>query len=82
MTETRADWERHKNYPPRWSWATWPERAVVLAVWITSAGVGAVMAFGIVLVLGETVDGIARHNAEHARCLKQAANGYEIRQCR
>ena len=81
MTE-RSDWEKHKNYPPSWSWATWPERAGIVAVWLVSSAVALAMAFGVLLVVGESVEGISRYKSEHDRCLQKATNGYEIKQCR
>lgn len=82
MSETRADWEKHKNYPPRWSWATWPERAGIVGIWIAAGIAGIVIAGGILLVVGESLDGVSRYNSEHRRCLQHATNGAEIEHCR
>ena len=80
--ETRADWEKHKNYPPRWSWAIWKERITMIFVGVISAMVGMIMFIGIILVLGLMIEGTERYNTEHDQCLKDATNGYEIKQCR
>lgn len=80
--DERASWEKHKNYPPAWSWATWPERAGIVAVWIVSGVVGLVMFAGGLFAVGETLDGITRYKSEHARCLTKATSGLEIKQCR
>ena len=78
----RSDWERHKNYPPRWSWATWPERAEIVAVWIASGVVGLAMVIGTIFILGLMIENVGQYHEEHDRCLKLATNGYEIKQCR
>jgi hypothetical protein len=78
----RSDWEKHKNYPPAWSWATSPERAGIVAVWLASSAVALVIALGVLLVVGESVEGISRYKSEHDRCLQKATTGYEIKQCR
>lgn len=36
----------------------------------------------LVFVLGPMIDGVAHRSEEHDRCLKNATNGYEIKQCR
>jgi phosphate/sulfate permease len=77
----RSDWEKHKNYPPSWSWATWSERAGMVAVWIVASAVGLAMAIGVLFVIESSIDGITQHIIEHDRCLKQATNGYEIKRC-
>lgn len=33
-------------------------------------------------LVGGAIETVAKHSEEHDRCLKQATNGYEIRQCR
>ncbi|MBA2690057.1 MAG: hypothetical protein H0U63_04575 [Burkholderiales bacterium] len=66
-----------------WGEMTWWERvqmalSFVLALVITGA---AFIGF-ILFVLGPALDGISRHKSEHERCLKNATNGWEIKQCR
>lgn len=55
--------------------------AAVIATAIFSAVVGAVVLFGAAWVFSGTVETIAKYSEERDRCLKQATNGYEIRQC-
>jgi hypothetical protein len=78
----RAEWEKHKNYPPNWSWATWPERTQIVLAWTIASAIGLAMAVAALVVLGSIGDGVSRYNSEHERCLKNSTNGYEIRQCR
>jgi len=79
----RADWEKHKNYPPNWSWATWRERAVIVLLNIIAWGVVfPAMFIGAIWMFGMMIDGVAQRSEEHDRCMKHATNGYEIERCR
>jgi hypothetical protein len=78
----RSDWEKHKNYPPMWSWATWPERAGIVLTWVVGSIFGVGMFIAALAVLGSVLDGVSRHVEEHDRCMKRATNGYEIERCR
>jgi hypothetical protein len=44
--------------------------------------VGPAMLCGSLLLLGMMIDGVAQYDEDHDRCLKNATNGYEIKQCR
>lgn len=80
---TREEWDAagYHDFVP-WSLATWKERIGLLCFWAIMWGV--VMPaclIAILAVTGMMIEGIGRQNAEHDRCLKNATNGYEIRQC-
>jgi len=65
-----------------WREKTWSERAQTVFAWVIATIAAGVM-FGVgLLVLGDALDGISRHNSEHRRCLQNATNGLEIEQCR
>lgn len=40
------------------------------------------MLLGALMVFGMMIENIGQHNEQHDRCLKNATNGYEIKQCR
>ena len=40
------------------------------------------MLFGLLWLTVSAIEGIGLHRMEHDRCLKNATNGYEIRECR
>lgn len=67
--------------PVSFSQMNWWDRFVMFYAFVCS-GVFSLWVFGFVfLILSSAADGISRHNVEHDKCLKQATNGYEIKQC-
>lgn len=64
-----------------WSEMTWGERAEAAICWVVASAVGLAMFAGILLVVGESLDGVARYKSGHDRCLQRATNGLEIKQC-
>jgi len=65
-----------------WREKTWNERGQTVLCFIMATAIGlAIFIFGI-LSIGDGLDGLARYNAEHRRCLERATNGLEIEQCR
>lgn len=40
------------------------------------------LALGLIVLFGMMIEDIGQRDEEHDRCLKNAINGYEIRQCR
>lgn len=83
---TREEWDAQKGSAPDfvpWALATWRERLSLCAFYAVMYGVVTpALLLGIMWVVGSTIDGFALRNTEHDRCLKQATNGYEIKQCR
>lgn len=92
---TRAEWEVQQAEEQRrtglhgfdpgmpWGVAYWHERLGIVFFHAVMWGiVFPAMFVGILYVFGLMVEGIGQRNAEHDRCLKNATNGYEIRQCR
>ncbi len=65
-----------------WSEKTWNERLQTMLAWVLALVLCLVIFVGGLIILGRSIDGIDRYNAEHRRCLKNATNGYEIEQCR
>ena len=65
-----------------WSEKTWGERAQTVACFAAACVFGVGMFFGAILVLGMMIDASAHRQEKRDRCLKNATNGYEIRQCR
>ena len=62
---------------------TWIECGQKLLLYFILWGViGPAMLIGGLMLIGMMVDGISQYNVERDRCLKQATNGYEIKQCR
>ena len=61
---------------------TWGERAQATLSGLAALVVSLIMAGGVLYAIGESVEGISRYNSEHNRCLQQATNGMEIKQCR
>ena len=92
--QTRAEWEAERDaenlrmgtwgFDPGMPWhvANWRERTGIVLFNATMWGVvfPAMLVAGL-LVFGSMMEGIGRYNAEHDRCLKQAHNGYDIREC-
>ena len=64
-----------------WSEKTWGERAQTVLANMFALVICLGMFIGGLLVLGRSLDGIDRYNAEHHRCLKNATNGLEIERC-
>jgi hypothetical protein len=56
----------------------WQERAIQVALWIT---VFPVMLLGGIVLIGMLIESRAQYDEQHDRCLKNATNGYEIREC-
>ncbi len=50
-----------------------------IAMWVT---VFPAMVAGALFLIGSMMETVAENSAQHDRCLKQAANGYEMRRCR
>lgn len=69
-------------WPVPWSLATWSERVVKIGLFFLGAGFVVAGVVVVMVIFGTIVEGIARHNSAHDRCLKNATNGYEIAQCR
>jgi hypothetical protein len=68
-------------YPP-FRQATWRQRVeMAFGVLIVSV-FGVAMFIGAVLLLGRGADNLIRSKVEHDNCLRNATNGYEIRECR
>ncbi len=65
-----------------WREKTWSERGQTIVAWVGALIVGLGMAVGVLLIVGESLDGISRYNSEHRRCLQKATNGLEIERCR
>jgi hypothetical protein len=65
-----------------WREKTWGERGQTVICWTAALVIGLAMFGGGLLVIGESLDGISRYNSEHNRCLQNATNGLEIKQCR
>ena len=49
--------------------------------WFVAVALGIVLFCGVIIVVGLMIDSRAEHDQQHDACLKQATNGYEIRQC-
>jgi len=65
-----------------WSEKTWNERGQTVLSWAIAIFVSVAMFGTGLLVLGDALDGISRYNSEHRRCLQNATNGLEIKECR
>lgn len=57
----------------------WQEKMLLAIMWVV---VFPAMIFGALMFLDLVVKGYSKYLTEHDRCLKNATNGYEIRQCR
>lgn len=65
-----------------WSEKTWSERAWTVVCNILAGIVGLGMFAVVLFVLGSGVERITEYKSDHDRCLKNATNGLEIKQCR
>lgn len=66
-----------------WATASWSQRLKLGALWAIAWGVVLpLMVVAGICFIGLLIDGFAERSETHDRCLKQATNGYEIRQCR
>jgi hypothetical protein len=65
-----------------WREKTWSERGLTVVSSLLALVVCAGMFVGGLLILGQGLEGVSRHNSEHRHCLQQATNGLEIEQCR
>lgn len=89
-TCTRAEFERdyatsYNNGGVLWPWRllTWQERIRRVIVMTIAYGVVCPLLFGGALIaLGMMLEGASERSTAHDRCLKEATNGYEIKQCR
>jgi len=64
-----------------WKDADWKERVQISICAVVAVFIALGM-FGLGLyVIAASIDGITITKSEHDRCLKQATNGYEIREC-
>lgn len=92
---TRAEWQAEKDaehlrtgawgFDPGMPWhvANWRERIGIVLFYAVGWGVVfPAMLVGMLMLVGMIGEGITQHKTEHDRCLKQATNGYEIKQCR
>ena len=92
---TRAEWQAEKaardlemgtwGFDPLMPWhvANWHERLGIMFFYAVGWGVVfPAMLIGGLWLLGSIGVGVGRYNEEHDRCLKNATNGYEIRECR
>lgn len=62
---------------------TWGERAKAAVSFIAALVICLAAAFAfIVFVLGPMIDVAAQRSEDHDCCLKNATNGYEIKECR
>lgn len=66
---------------PLWRYATWRERIGISVAFLMAALVATAMFATGLYVFAMMVDGIGVRQEQHDRCLKQATNGYEIREC-
>jgi hypothetical protein len=55
---------------------------LVAVSWIVGAPLAIAMFLVLVVILGLMIDGIGQYDEQHDRCLKNATNGYEIKECR
>lgn len=65
-----------------WREKTWGERSRTLVIWILASIIGLATIAIALFVVNESLIGISRYSAQHTRCLRNATNGYEIKQCR
>jgi len=65
-----------------WRDANWRERIGLATFYFGMWGIAfPTMCIGALMLLGLLIDGFEQRSTEHDRCLKQATNGYEIKQC-
>lgn len=64
-----------------WCEKTWSERSQTILANALAGIIGTLMFVGVILVVGECLDGVARYKSEHNRCLQHATNGYDIKSC-
>lgn len=72
----------NQGHPLPWCDATWRQRIKLAALYAIAFGVAVAIFVGMIVVLGMMMEGIGQSYEDRERCLKQAATGYEIGQCR
>ena len=95
MRRTRAEWQAEQDarrartgewgFDPGMPWhiANWRERVGIVFFHVFMWCIVAPAIFIImVLAFGRIMESVTHYNTEHDRCLKNATNGYDIRQCR
>lgn len=73
---------RWQFWPVPWKVATWGERIVKIGLFFAGTAFVIVGVIAALAFFGMMMEGVGRYNSEHDRCLKNATNGYEIKQCR
>ena len=64
-----------------WSEKTWSERGQTVIANVLAGIVGVAMFVGIIYVFGMMIEVQENRSMEHHRCLKNATNGLEIKEC-
>jgi len=65
-----------------WREMTRKERALTVVINLLGSVIIVVLFVGILFIVGMIVESNVQHHEEHDRCLRDATNGLEIKQCR